>query len=174
MIIPINGIYPRIAGNAWMAPDATIIGDVEIGEKSSIWFQTLVRGDVHSIRIGRETNIQDGTIIHCTYKKASVTIGNRVTVGHKVMLHGCTVEDSCLIGMGSTIMDNAVIPHHCVVGAGSLVTEGATFEPYSLIIGSPAKFKRKLKEEEIKFLEQSADNYILYTSWYTGVGGKIP
>jgi carbonic anhydrase/acetyltransferase-like protein (isoleucine patch superfamily) len=158
----------------WVAPTATIIGSVEIGEKSSIWFNTVIRGDVFPMKIGRETNIQDSCVLHGTYKKCGVILGDRVTIGHQVVLHGCEVKDGSLIGMGAIIMDRAVIGKHCLVGAGSLVTEDAVFEEGSLILGRPAKVKRKLTAEELKHLEASADHYLLYTSWYTGKGEKIP
>lgn len=174
MIIPVNGIYPKLHSSVWVAPTATIIGDVELGEKCSVWFNTVIRGDVFPIRIGRETNIQDACVLHCTYKKCGVVLGDRVTVGHQVILHGCEIGDGTLIGMGSVIMDNAKIGKNCLVGAGSLVTEDSVFEDGSLIMGRPAKMKRKLTPEEIKKINHSADNYMLYTTWYAGQGGKIP
>src|SRR6185369_17575044 len=119
MIIPVNGIYPKIHPSVWIAPTATIIGDVEIGERSTIWFNTVIRGDVYPIRIGKETNIQDNCTLHCTYKEVGVVLGNRVTIGHNVILHGCEVRDGSLIGMGAILMDKVVIGKHCLVGAGS-------------------------------------------------------
>jgi gamma-carbonic anhydrase len=174
MLIPVNGIYPKIHTKTWIAPTATIIGDVEIGEGSSVWFNTVIRGDVFPMRIGRETNIQDNCTLHGTHKSTGVILGNRVTIGHQVVLHGCHVGDGSLIGMGSIVMDHVKIGKHCLVGAGSLVTENSQFEEGVLIMGRPAKVKRKLTPEEIKLLEQSADNYIMYSSWYAGEGGKIP
>lgn len=143
-----------------------MIGDVEIGKKCSIWFNTVIRGDVMPIRIGEETNIQDGTVIHGTYKKCGTTIGKRVSVGHGVILHGCTIGDTSLIGMGTIIMDNAKIGSRCVVGAGSLVTEEKSFEDGWLILGRPAKAVRRLTEQELAFLDTSADNYLFYQTWY--------
>ncbi|MBK9293929.1 MAG: gamma carbonic anhydrase family protein [Oligoflexia bacterium] len=174
MIIPVHGIYPKIESKVWIAPNATVIGDVEIGKKTSIWFGVIIRGDVYKIKIGNESNIQDGTVVHCTYKKAGVEIGNRVSIGHNATIHGCKIEDGSLIGMGAIIMDNAVIPKNCLVAAGSLVVEGSTFEEGSLIMGSPAKVKRKLTKPELDFLQKSADNYMKYTTWYVGQGDKIP
>jgi gamma-carbonic anhydrase len=165
-LIAARGKSPTISKDVFIADGAKIISDVTIGEKSSIWYNTTLRGDVMPITIGRETNIQDGSTLHGTFGKHACVIGDRVTVGHNVVLHGCKIGNSTLIGMGSIVMDGAVVPDHCVVGAGSLVTEGKVFEPYSLIVGRPAVFKRRLNDEEIKFLEQSADNYILYKSWY--------
>lgn len=171
-IITARGKSPVISKDVFIAHGAKIISDVTIGENSSIWYNTTLRGDVMSITIGKETNIQDGSTLHGTFGKHACVIGDRVTIGHNVVLHGCKIGNSTLIGMGSIVMDGAEVPDHCVVGAGSLVTssssskEGKKFEPYSLIVGRPAVFKRRLNEDEIKFLEQSADNYILYKSWY--------
>jgi carbonic anhydrase/acetyltransferase-like protein (isoleucine patch superfamily) len=174
MVIPVNGLYPKLHSSVWLAPTATVIGDVEIGEKSSVWFNTVIRGDVFKIKIGRETNIQDNCMLHATYKKCGTTIGDRVTVGHQVILHGCEVKDGSLIGMGAIIMDNAVIGKNCLVGAGSLVTEESKFDDGMLIYGRPARAQRKLTESEIKHLSQSADNYMTYTGWYAGKEGQIP
>lgn len=162
----LKGKTPKLQNGCWLAPSAEIIGDVEAGEGSTFWFNVTVRGDVMPIRIGSQTNIQDGSTLHGTYGKCGVTIGDRVTVGHNVILHGCTIGDECLIGMGSVVMDLAEIPSGCVVGAGSLVTEGSKFEPGTLILGRPAKSIRPLKENEKQFLKQSANNYIEYSSWY--------
>ena len=165
-IITARGKSPVISKDVFIAHGAKIISDVTIGENSSIWYNTTLRGDVMPITIGRETNIQVGSTLHGTFGKHACVVGDRVTIGHNVVLHGCKIGSSTLIGMGSVVMDGAIVPNHCVVGAGSLVTEGKVFEPYSLIVGRPAVFKRRLNEDEIKFLEQSADNYILYKSWY--------
>lgn len=166
MVIPLRGITPQIGAQTFLAPSAEIIGDVVLGDKCSVWFHTTLRGDVMPIRIGFETNIQDHTVIHGTYEKCGTTIGNQVTVGHSVILHGCRVDDLVLVGMGSIIMDHAHIPERCIVGAGSLVTEGSSFEPGMLILGRPAKAVRKLNERELAFLPQSAANYIFYQGWY--------
>ena len=161
-----RGQTPRLGREVFVADNARIISDVIIGDRSSIWYNVTIRGDVMPIRIGQDTNIQDGSVLHGTFGKHACTIGDRVTIGHSVVLHGCKIGNSTLVGMGSIVMDGAEVPDHCVVGAGSLVTEGKKFEPYSLIMGRPAVFKRKLTPEEIQFLEQSADNYLLYKSWY--------
>lgn len=166
LIRPVRGFNPEIHSRCFVAPNAAIIGDVKIAEKSSIWYNVTIRGDVMPIRIGKETNIQDGTVIHGTFGKYGTTIHDRVTVGHLAMLHGCEIGSRCLIGMGAIIMDGCQIGEQSVVGAGSLVTEGSKFPPRSLILGSPAKVKRELTAEEIAFLDQSADNYLLYSSWY--------
>lgn len=166
MKITARGFTPQIAEDVFVADGARIIGDVHVGAGSSIWYNTTLRGDVMPIHIGRDTNIQDGSVLHGTFGKYACMVGSEVTIGHNVILHGCTIGDQSLIGMGSVVMDGAIIPDHCFVGAGSLVTEGKKFEPYSLIVGRPAVFKRRLNEEEIKFLKQSADNYKLYKTWY--------
>ena len=158
---------PEIGPGTYLAPTSQVIGQVRLGRDCSVWFNTVLRGDVGQIHVGDETNIQDGTVVHCTYKKADVQIGNRVTVGHSVVLHGCRIDDLCLIGMGSIIMDRAHIPTRSIVGAGSLVTENASFPEGHLILGRPAKAVRPLSEDELKFLSQSADNYLFYKkSWY--------
>ncbi len=163
-----RGFEPRIHSQAFIAPNASIIGDVEIQEGASIWFGCVLRGDVMPIFIGKDVNVQDNSVIHGTYQKFGTQIHDRVTIGHGVILHGCTIGRESLIGMGSLIMDGAIIPHQCIVGAGSLVTEGsAAFEPLSLILGRPAKMIRKLSPQEIAFLSQSAENYKLYQSWYS-------
>jgi carbonic anhydrase/acetyltransferase-like protein (isoleucine patch superfamily) len=165
-IISVRGWTPKIHKSCFIFPNATIIGDVEIGEKSSIWSNVTIRGDVFKVVIGKETNVQDGTVIHGTYGKCGTVLGDRVTIGHLVMLHGCEIGQGTLIGMGAIVMDQVKIGENCLVGAGSLVTEGSVFPPRSLIIGRPAKLKRELNAEEVANLEQSADNYLLYSSWY--------
>ena len=165
-LILARGKNPIVGADVFIADNARIIGDVQISDRSSIWYNVTIRGDVMPITIGKETNIQDGSVLHGTYGKFGCEISDRVTIGHSVVLHGCKINQRCLIGMGSIVMDGAEIGEYSVVGAGSLVTEGKKFEPCSLIVGRPAVFKRKLTEEEIKFLDQSADNYLLYKSWY--------
>lgn len=164
-----NGLKPSVGKEVFIAPSADVIGDVSLGDRCSVWYQAVIRGDVMPITIGDETNIQDGSVLHGTYNKAALKIGKRVTVGHKVVLHGCEIGDLCLIGMGAIIMDNAKIPPRCIVGAGALVTENSEFEEGQLIIGSPAKAKRALTEKELAFLDKSADNYLKYSQWYKGV-----
>lgn len=166
IIRTVRNFTPQIPKSAFVAENAAIIGDVVLGEKSSIWYGVTIRGDVMPIRVGRESNIQDGSVMHGTYEKCGCTVGDRVTVGHQVILHGCTIGDSCLIGMGSVIMDKAVIGSKSIVGAGSLVTEGKEFPPHCLIMGRPAKMIRMLTAAEIQRLEESADNYLLYSTWY--------
>lgn len=160
MIIPHFGRWPSIHETAFVAPSCDIIGDVKIGAYSSLWFQCVVRGDVNSIVIGDHTNIQDSSTLHVTRKKFPLKVGNEVTVGHRVMLHGCTIGNRVLVGMGSIIMDGAQVGDQCMIGAGSLVTQGKVIPSGSLVLGSPAKVVRPLKEEELKFMVQSAKNYV--------------
>jgi carbonic anhydrase/acetyltransferase-like protein (isoleucine patch superfamily) len=160
------GHTPKWGENCFFAPTATLIGDVVLGDRVSVWYNVVVRGDVHSIRFGDECNIQDNTVVHGTYKKAGVTVGRRTTIGHNVTLHGCTLGEEVLVGMGSIIMDNAVVGNRCLVGAGSLITENSKFDDGMLIIGRPAKAVRPLNENELKALSKSADNYLLYKTWY--------
>jgi len=173
MIMDYQEYSPNLGKNSWVAPSADLIGEVTIGEDCSIWFGCVVRGDVHYITIGDRTNIQDLSMVHIThYKKADrsdgnpTVIGNDVTVGHRVMLHGCTIEDACLIGMSTTILDGAVIGKESIVGAGSLVTKNKKFPPRSLIMGSPAKVVRTLNDEEIKELYASASRYVEFKNSY--------
>lgn len=166
MIIPLKGFTPKIGEGSFVSPSADLIGDVTIGKKCSIWFNTTLRGDVMPITIGDETNIQDNSVLHGTYKKCGAVIGSRVTVGHSVILHGCRVGDLVLIGMGSVIMDQAEVPDRVIIGAGSLVTENTKLPAGYLCLGRPAKALRPLTPEELAFLDQSAKNYIEYMSWY--------
>lgn len=166
-MISLLGHTPKVSEGVFIAEGARVIGDVSIGRQSSIWFNTVLRGDVGPITIGSETNIQDGTVVHGTFKRAFAVIGSRVTIGHSAILHGCRVDDLCLIGMGSILMDNSHIGTRNIVGAGSLVTENAKFlEEGWLIVGRPAKAVRRLKQEELAFLDQSANNYLEYKAWY--------
>lgn len=166
VIRSVRRFTPQIGSKTFVAENAAIIGDVQIGDNCSIWYNVSLRGDVMPIRIGNETNIQDGSVIHGTFEECGTTLHERVTVGHLVMLHGCEIHRGCLIGMGSVIMDKAIIGEYSLVGAGSLVTEGSQFPPRSLILGRPAKVKRPLTDAEVADLSQSADNYLLYKSWY--------
>ncbi len=164
---------PEVGSGSFIAPTATLIGDVVLGENCSVWFNAVIRGDVMPIRIGRETNIQDGTIIHGTYKKCGTTIGERTTVGHGVILHGCEIGSRVLVGMGAVIMDKAKVSDESMVAAGALITEGKEFPPGVLIVGRPATVKRSLTDEEKAFLNKSADNYLNYKKWYENGAAKI-
>ena len=173
MLLRYKKWFPKFGENSWIAPNATIIGNVEIGSDCSIWFGSVIRGDVHKIRIGNRTNIQDLTMIHVThYKNPDMSdgyptiIGDDVTIGHRVMLHGCSIEDACLIGMNSTILDGAIISKESIIGAGALVTGNKKFPPRSLIIGSPAKMVRQLTDEEVEELYASALRYVKFKNEY--------
>lgn len=161
-----QGINPSIAAGAYVDPDAVVIGDVQIGADSSIWPTVVIRGDVHKIRIGARTNIQDGSVLHVTADNAfnpggfPLTVGDGVTVGHKAVLHACTIGDYALIGMGAIILDGAVVPEKTLVGAGSVVSPGKTLESGHLYLGSPAKAVRPLKPKELEYLEYSAEHYV--------------
>jgi gamma-carbonic anhydrase len=158
-VIPYRGISPKLAEGVYIAPGAWVIGDVEIGARSSIWFNTVVRGDMHYIRIGSETNVQDNSTLHVTAEQFPLVIGNRVTVGHRAIVHGCTIEDDCLIGMGAVIMDGARIGKGSLVAAGALVPPGNVVPPNSLVIGSPAKTHKPLGIAESELIRQAALHY---------------
>lgn len=160
MILPFKGKWPEIHETAFIAPSSDIVGDVTIGANSSVWFQCVIRGDVNTIRIGSRTNIQDHSMLHVTRKKSSLLIGDDVTVGHRVTLHGCTIQNRVLIGMGAVLLDHCEIGDDSIVGAGALVTKGKRFPPRSLIVGSPARLERELTPEEIAYLMESAKNYV--------------
>lgn len=163
-IYTFKGMTPRIASGVFVAPNATIIGDTEVGEGSSIWFGVTIRGDVAPIKIGARTNIQDNSVIHVTNGKASTTIGDDVTVGHLALLHGCTIGNHCLVGMGSIVLDNAVIEDECFIAAGSLVSPGARIPSRSLAIGRPARVIRKLEERDLDDIRAAAVAYVEYAS----------
>jgi carbonic anhydrase/acetyltransferase-like protein (isoleucine patch superfamily) len=160
VIIPHHGCWPVIHETAFVAPSADVIGEVTIGSHSSVWFQVVIRGDVHSISIGSRTNIQDHTMLHVTRKKSRLVIGDEVTVGHRATLHGCTVGNRVLIGMGAIILDDAVIGDDCIIGAGALVTKNTKIPPKSVVMGAPAKVVRQVTDEELAFLPKSAANYV--------------
>lgn len=166
MLIPFNNTTPKIHKSAYIADDVIIIGDVEIGENASIWFGSILRGDVNFIRIGAGTNIQDGTVIHVSSKTHSTILESDITVGHRVTLHGCYVESNCLIGIGAIILDGARIGKNSLVAAGSLVTPGTQIPPGSMVMGSPAKVKRPLTKNEIGNIKQSARKYIELAAIY--------
>lgn len=168
MIKPYKGINPRIAPTAYIEESARIIGDVEIGEYSSVWCNAVLRGDVHYIRLGKRTNIQDNCVLHGTNGIYPVILGDDITVGHNVTLHGCIIKDRCLIGMGSIILDGVTIGEDSIIGAGALVTEKSIIPPRSLVMGLPGKVVRQLKDAEVSRILQSAKNYIEYSKDYKG------
>lgn len=174
MIRTFQGITPTVARSAYIEETAVVIGDVVIGEDSSIWFHAVVRGDVNYIRIGRRTNIQDLTIVHVTHDTQPTILGDDLTVGHHVVLHGCTIKDRVLVGMGAIIMDGVVIEENCVVGAGALITERTIVPPNSLVLGVPAKVKRPVTEQELAWIRESAQNYVRYARQYLAEPHKGP
>lgn len=170
MILPYKNIFPKFTSGVFIAPNATIIGDVEIGDESSVWFSTVIRGDVNYIRIGKRTNIQDLTMCHVTLNKWPLIIGSGVTIGHNAVMHGCVIRDFCLIGMGACVLDGAEIGHHSLIAAGALVRECEKIPEYSLVAGLPGQVKRKLTGAEIKNLEDSASRYVNYSRTYLAEG----
>ncbi len=165
-IHPFRGKHPRIHPTVFLADGVQVIGDVEIGEDSSVWFNSVIRGDVYHIRIGKRTNVQDGSVIHVTRDRFASTIGDDVTLGHGSRVHGATIHDRCLIGIGSILLDRSVIGHDCIVAAGSLVTEGFEAPPRSLIMGLPAQVNRPLTDQEVARIAHTAKNYVSYVAQY--------
>jgi gamma-carbonic anhydrase len=162
MIRPFRGVYPKIAASCYIDPSAQVIGDVEIGERSSVWPNVTIRGDVNQIRIGEESNVQDNSVIHVEHDIYPTIIGNRVTVGHSVTLHGCVIEDDCLIGIGAIVLNGARVGKGTVIAAGALVPERMQIPPGSMVMGMPAKVKRELRPEEIERFRENAQNYVRY------------
>ncbi|HMR44044.1 MAG TPA: gamma carbonic anhydrase family protein [Saprospiraceae bacterium] len=167
LIKPVNGIQPSFGKNCFLAENATVVGDVAMGDDCSVWFQAVVRGDVHFIRMGNKVNVQDGAIIHCTYQRAPVHIGNNVSIGHRAIVHGCTVHDNVLIGMGAIVMDHAVVGENCLIAAGAVVLENTVCEPGHIYAGVPAKKVKAISPDVFKdTVERIANNYIMYASWF--------
>ena len=166
-ILPVKGILPVFGNECFIAPNATIVGDVIMGNQCSVWFNAVLRGDVNEIRIGNKVNIQDGAIIHCTYEKTRAVVGNNVSIGHLAIVHGCTIEDNVLIGMGSIVMDNAIIGSDSIIAAGAVVLEGTIVEPGSIYAGVPAKKVKTISKELIEGeINRIANNYVTYSSWF--------
>ncbi len=166
MIKPYNGIFPKIHKTVFVADSAEVIGDVTIGEDSSIWFKTVARGDVNFIKIGVRTNIQDNCILHVSHDTHPLLVGDDVTAGHRVVLHGCTIKDRVLIGIGAIVLDGAQVEENSIVGAGSLVAPGFKVPSGTIVMGVPAKIKRELSTEEVVQIKQSAANYVEYSRTY--------
>ncbi|MBS1635608.1 MAG: gamma carbonic anhydrase family protein [Bacteroidetes bacterium] len=166
-ILPVNGVSPQFGDNCFVAPNATIVGDVICGDDCSFWFNAVVRGDVNSIRVGNKVNIQDGAVIHCTYQKTKVHLGNNVSVGHNAIVHGCTVNDNVLIGMGAIVMDNCEIGSNTIIAAGAVVTEGTKVPSGCIFAGVPAKKVKDISEELIHGeIDRIANNYLKYSGWF--------
>jgi carbonic anhydrase/acetyltransferase-like protein (isoleucine patch superfamily) len=167
VILPVKGVSPTIGQNAYIAPNATIVGDVVMGDDCSVWFNAVIRGDVNSIRIGNKVNVQDGCIIHCTYQKAKTVIGSNVSIGHNAIVHGCTIQDNVLIGMGSVIMDGADVGSNSIIAAGAVVLENTKIEAGVIYGGVPARKIKDIPQELIKGeIERIANNYLEYASWF--------
>ena len=166
VILPVLDKSPSWGDNCFIAPNATIVGDVVMGNNCSVWFNAVIRGDVNSISIGNDSNIQDGAVIHATYQKASTSIGNRVSVGHNAIVHGCTLKDHVLVGMGAIVMDDVVVEEYCIIAAGSVVLERTICESGFLYAGTPAKKIKPVTEEQRALLNKLPDNYIMYSDWF--------
>ncbi len=167
IIKPVNGKSPQIPDDCYIAENATIVGEVMMGNNCSIWFNAVLRGDVHYIKLGDKVNVQDGAVVHCTYKKYPTNIGNNVSIGHNAIVHGCTIHDSVLIGMGSIVMDNCVIHSNSIIAAGAVVTQNTIVESGSIYAGVPAKKVKDISQELISGeIDRIANNYIKYSSWF--------
>jgi carbonic anhydrase/acetyltransferase-like protein (isoleucine patch superfamily) len=167
LIKTVNGHTPQMGENCFLADNATVIGEVSMGRDCSVWFQAVVRGDVHYIKIGDKVNIQDGAILHCTYQKAPLNIGNNVSIGHRALVHGCTIEDNVLIGMGAIVMDHALVKKNTIIAAGAIVLENTICEENSIYAGIPAKKVKSLDEATFKNqIERISNNYVMYSGWF--------
>jgi carbonic anhydrase/acetyltransferase-like protein (isoleucine patch superfamily) len=172
MVRSFQGIKPTIPSSCFIEETGIVIGDVVLGENCSVWFHAVIRGDVNCIRLGCRTNVQDLCMLHVTHDTHPLIVGDEVTIGHSVVLHGCTIKDRVLIGMGTIVMDGAVIGEDSVVGAGALITEGMIVPPKSLVLGSPAKVRRPVTDKEVIWIKESADNYVKYAKQYLGDPSK--
>ena len=167
VILPVKGILPRMGNNCFVAPNATIVGEVVMGDDCSIWFNAVLRGDVNFIRMGNKVNVQDGAIIHCTYQKYGTTIGNNVSIGHNAIVHGCVIEDDVLVGMGAIIMDHCKVGSNSIIAAGAVVLENTIVEPGSIYAGVPATKVKEISQEMISGeIHRIADNYVMYSGWF--------
>ena len=167
VIKPVKGKYPQIPSDCYVAENATIVGEVSMGTECSVWFNAVIRGDVHFIKMGNKVNVQDGAVIHATYKKSPTTIGNNVSIGHNAIVHGCTIEDNVLIGMGSIVMDDCVIMSNSIIAAGAVVTKNTIVESGSIYAGVPAKKVKDISKELISGeINRIADNYVKYSGWF--------
>jgi len=167
IIKPINGKSPQIPDDCFIAENATIVGDVVLGKQCSVWFSAVIRGDVHYIKIGNKVNIQDGAVIHATYQKSPTHIGNNVSIGHNALVHGCTIQDNVLVGMGSIIMDDCIVESHSIIAAGAVVTQNTKIESGSIYAGIPAKkIKTISKDLIVGEIDRIANNYVKYSGWY--------
>jgi carbonic anhydrase/acetyltransferase-like protein (isoleucine patch superfamily) len=167
LIKPVKGIHPKFGNDCYLAENSTIVGDVVMGDQCSIWFNAVVRGDVNSIRLGNKVNVQDGAVIHCTYEKTKTVIGNNVSIGHNALVHGCTIHDNVLIGMGAIVMDNCEIGSNTIIAAGAVVLENTKVESGVIYAGVPAKKVKDINQELIHGeINRIANNYIMYSGWF--------
>lgn len=166
LVMKLRGKTPEFGENCWLAPNATVVGDVQMGANCTVWFNAVIRGDVNEIKIGHDTNIQDGVVIHCTYQKAGTYIGNKVSIGHNAIVHGCTIHDQVLVGMGSIIMDGAIVNSGAVIAAGAVVLANTVVEANSIYAGVPAKKVKQIGQEMIDVIERTAKNYPMYAEWF--------
>jgi len=167
IIKPVNGKSPKLGKNNFIAENATIVGEVSLGKECSIWFNAVIRGDVHYIKIGNKVNIQDGAVIHATYQKSPTTIGNNVSIGHNAIVHGCTIHDNVLVGMGSIIMDDCIVESNSIIAAGAVVTKNTIVESGSIYAGIPAKKVKDISQELISGeIDRIANNYVKYSGWF--------
>jgi carbonic anhydrase/acetyltransferase-like protein (isoleucine patch superfamily) len=166
IIKSVRGFTPTFGQNCFLADGAVVVGEVVMGDNCTVWFNAVVRGDVHSITIGNNTNIQDGAVLHCTYQRAKLIIGNNVSIAHNAVVHGCTVEDNVLIGMGAIIMDDAVIGSNSVIAAGAVVLPGTRVEPGSVYAGVPAKKVKHISDDILEAIRRTARNYPMYAEWF--------
>ncbi|MFN2456918.1 MAG: gamma carbonic anhydrase family protein [Chitinophagaceae bacterium] len=170
LILPVENVLPQWGENCFIAPNATIVGDVVMGNECSVWFNTVLRGDVNSIRIGNKVNVQDGAVIHCTFKKSKAIIGDNVSIGHNAIVHGCTVHSNVLIGMGAIVMDNAVVHSNTIIAAGAVVLEGSVCEGNAIYAGVPAKKIKVIEPEKVEGdINRIANNYIGYAKWFNNI-----
>lgn len=166
LVRSVRGNHPQFGENCWLAENATVVGDVIMGEHCTVWFNAVVRGDVNSIRIGDYSNVQDGAVIHCTYQKNGTYIGNYVSIAHNAIVHGCTIEDHVLIGMGSIVMDGAVIGTGSIIAAGAIVTQNTKVPPGTIYAGNPAKYLKDVSPDQGAIIDRTANNYITYSGWF--------
>lgn len=167
LILPVNEILPKMGDDCYLADNSTVVGDVQMGDRCSVWFNAVVRGDVNAIRIGDQVNIQDNAVIHCTYQKAATTIGSYVSIGHSAIVHGCTIHDHVLIGMGAIVLDGCIIESNSIIAAGSVVLEGTHVKSGSLYAGVPAKFRKEVQQDLIAGeIQRIANNYVKYSGWF--------
>lgn len=167
LIKPVNGVYPKFGNDCYLAENATIVGDVVMGDQCSVWFNAVIRGDVNSIRMGNKVNVQDGAVIHCTYQKTKTVIGDNVSIGHNALVHGCTIHNNVLIGMGAIVMDNCEIGSNTIIAAGAVVLENTKVEPGVIYAGVPARKVKDINQDLIHGeINRIANNYIMYSGWF--------